>query len=115
MRGRFCVGVTSARLTPQPAGNGKGVKAHVVPPGAFVAGVMKLAVMGATEGDGELVTHLAAQCLRLGKSNVMGVGGDGAADETGLGCDVAQVVLVADAAGFTEGKGAFVDAVAKCG
>jgi hypothetical protein len=86
-----------------------------MPPGAFVAGVVKLAVMGATEGDGELVADLAAQRLRLGKADVMGVGRDGTTDETGLGCDVAQVVLVADAAGFAEGKGAFVDAVAGSG
>jgi hypothetical protein len=76
---------------------------------------MKLAMMGATEGNGELVADLAPQCLRLGEADVMGIGRGGAADKTGLRGDVAQVVLVPDATRFTQGKDAFVDPVAMPG
>ena len=86
-----------------------------MPPGAFVADVVELAVMGAAEGDGELVANLAAERLGLGEADVMGVGRDRAAENAGLRCDVAEMVLVAEAAGFAEGEGALVDPVAKLG
>jgi len=63
------------RLLPKPFGDGEGVYAHVVPPGSFVAGVVKLAMMGAAEWDGELVADLAAERLLLGKADMMRVGG----------------------------------------
>ena len=86
-----------------------------MPPGAFVADVVELAMMGAAEGDGELVTDLAPESLGLGEADVMGVGRDRATENARLRCDVAEMVLVAEAAGFAEGQRALVDPVAKLG
>jgi hypothetical protein len=80
-----------------------------VPPGEFVANVVELAMMGAAEGDGELVADLAAERLGLGEADVVGVGRDGAAENARLRRHVAEMVLVAEATGFAEGEGALVD------
>src|SRR5665213_2131939 len=55
-----------------------------MPPGAFIAGVVKLAMVGTAKGDGKLVTDLAAKGLWLGEADVMRVGGKCAAEKTGL-------------------------------
>ena len=72
-------------------------------------------MMEAAEGDGELVANLAAERLGLGEADVMRVGRDCATENTRLRCDVAEMVLVAEAAGFAEGESALVDPVAKLG
>ena len=51
-----------------------------MPPGAFIAGVVKLTMMGAAEGDGKLVADLAAKRLWLGEADVVCVGGEGATE-----------------------------------
>ena len=80
-----CVAAATPALTfvPELLREGEGVEAHVVPPRSFVAGVMKLAMMGAADRDSELVTDLAAESLRLGKADMMCVSGDCAAENTG--------------------------------
>ena len=86
-----------------------------MPPGAFVADVVELAVMGTAEGDGELIADLTAESLGLGEADVMGVGRGGATENARLRCDVAEMVLVAEATGFAEGEGALVDPAPKLG
>ena len=71
--------------------------------------------MGTAEGDGELVADFAAECLWLGKADVMGVGRDRATDKAALRGNMAEMVLVAKAPGFAEGERALVDPVAKLG
>jgi hypothetical protein len=80
-----------------------------VPPGAFIAGVVKLAMMGAAERNGKLVADLAAKRLWLGEADVVRVGGEGATDKAWLRGDVAEMLFVPDAARFAEGQGALVD------
>ena len=53
-----------------------------MPPSAFVADVVELAMMGAAERDRELVADFAAKRLRLGKADVVGVGGKSTTDKT---------------------------------
>ena len=72
-------------------------------------------MMGTAERDCELVANLAAERLGLGEADVMGVGRGGATENARLRCDVAEMVLVAEAAGFAEGERALVDPVAKLG
>jgi hypothetical protein len=45
---------------------------------------MDLAMMTPAEGHSELVTDLAAQCWRLGKSQMVRIGGTASADQTWL-------------------------------
>jgi hypothetical protein len=81
-----------------------------VPPGGFVAAVVKVAVMWATQGHGEFVADLAAKGARLREAEVMCVTRYGAAQEAGLRRDEAEMLLVANAMRFGQGEGAFVDA-----
>ena len=90
----------SVRFVPKLRSRVEGIHTHVVPPGALVADVVELAVMGTAEGDGELVADLAADRLWLGKADVMGVGRDRATENARLRCDMAEMVLVAERAGF---------------
>jgi hypothetical protein len=74
-----------------------------VPPGAFIAGAVKLAMMGAAEWDGKLVADLSAKGLRLGEAHVVGVGREGATEETGLRGDMVEMLFVPNAARFAKG------------
>jgi hypothetical protein len=72
---------------------------------------MHRTMMPATEGDRELIADLAAERTGLGKSEVVGVRGLAAAQETRLLGDIAQVLPVAIATRGSEREDAFVDAV----
>ena len=82
-----------------------------MPPGGFVAAVVKLAMMGAAERYREVIADLPPKCPRLREADVVSVGGRRAAQQARLRGDVAQVLLVADAQGLAEGQGALVDAL----
>ena len=97
------------RFIPKPLCNGHGVDSHVVPPGALIAGMVKLAMMGTAERDGELVADFAAERFRLSEADVVSVGGEGATDKAWLRCDETEMILVAEAARLAEGQGALVD------
>src|SRR5579862_992310 len=71
--------------------------------------LVDLAVVSAAERDGELVADLAAKRAALGEAQMVGVAGLAAADQAGLPGDEADVIAVADAAGFGEGEGGLVD------
>ena len=73
------------RLIPKPLGVFQCVDVEVVPPCNLVASLVKLAVMTATERDGELVADFEAQSPWLGKTKVVRIGRLTAADEAGLG------------------------------
>ena len=49
------------------------IEAELIPPLAFVAVTMQLAMMAAAQGDRELVTDLATKRAVLRKAQVMGV------------------------------------------
>jgi hypothetical protein len=72
------------RLLPEPPGDGERVQPHVVPPGAFVADIVQLAVVRAAERHGELVANLGAERLRLSEADVMRIRGGAAAQDARL-------------------------------
>src|SRR5262245_40787860 len=72
---------------------------------------MHRSMMPATEGDRELITDLAAERTGLRKSEVMGIRGLAAADETGLLGDIAQVLPAAIAPRGSNREAALVDAL----
>jgi hypothetical protein len=109
--GRGCVAgaVAPAAFRPKVFRNLKRIDPHVVPPRRFVPAGVQFTVVVAAKRDGELITDLAAHRPRLGEPDVMGVARRRAAENARLGRDKFQVLLVADAARFGEGEGAFVD------
>ena len=72
---------------------------------------MHRAVMPPTERDCELIADLAAKRARLGKTEVVGIRGLAAAEETRLLGDVAQMLPAAIATRRRDREGALVDAV----
>jgi hypothetical protein len=66
-------------------------------------------MMNPAQGYCELVAHLESHRTRLGKSEMVGIGGASAADQTGLRGHESQVGFVAESSRFTEGELAFVD------
>jgi len=68
-------------------------------------------MMPATERDRELITDLAAERTRLGKSEVVGIRWLAAAHETCLLGDIAQVLPVAIATRRGDRQHALVDAL----
>ena len=80
-----------------------------MPPGAFIAGVVKLAMVVTAERNGKLVADLPAERLWLGEADVVGVGGEGATEKAGLRGDMAEMLFVPNAARFAKGQGALVN------
>ena len=72
---------------------------------------MHCTMMPATEWDRKLIADLAAERAGLGKSEVVGVRGLAAAQETCLLGDIAQVLPVAIATRGSEGENALIDAL----
>jgi hypothetical protein len=56
---------------------------------------MQLTVVHPTDWDDELVAHAAPKCTRLGKGEVMRVGGHAATHEAGLSQHESPVILIA--------------------
>ena len=71
---------------------------------------MHRTMVAATAWDRELIADLAAECAGLGKSEVVGVRGLAAAQETRLLGDVAKVLPVAIATRGSDREDALVDA-----
>ena len=71
-------------VQPQRAGNRRRINAELFPPGGFIAVAMHLAMMAATERNGELVTDLAAQRAALGEAQMVSV--TGVRPQTRQGC-----------------------------
>jgi hypothetical protein len=72
------------RFFPKTSRDFQGIHSVTVPPRAFIAGLVQLSVMPAAQGDRELIAHLEANCPRLCKPQVMGIGRLPAADEARL-------------------------------
>ena len=72
---------------------------------------MHRTMMPATEGDRELIADLAAERTGLGKSEMVGIRGLAAADETRLLGDIAQMLPVAIAPRGSDREDALVDAL----
>jgi hypothetical protein len=71
-------------LFPEASGDLQGIDVEVIPPGRFIADLVQLAVMTATQGNGELVADFHADGTRLGITQVVWIGWLPAADQTRL-------------------------------
>src|SRR6516164_7626503 len=93
-------------MRPLPKGcrKGKGIDSLLVPPGAFIATVMELAMVQPADGKGELVADLASHRPLLGKFEVMGIRRAPAADETRLRGHEPEMVAIAFAYRLADGK-----------
>ncbi len=60
------------------------LNAHFLPPPLFITDAMKCAMMRGAEGNHPFITDLAAEGPGLGKSQMMGMAGSAATDETRL-------------------------------
>jgi hypothetical protein len=68
LRNRLWTGRERMRFYPQRASLRQRINSNFLPPRSFVAMPMDLAMMSSAQGDGELVTDLAAKCSALGKA-----------------------------------------------
>ena len=87
-------------LIPKPIGDFQRVDVKVLPPGDFVAALMELAVMAATQWDGELVADFEAQGSRLGKPQMVGIARLASAYQARLRSNEPQMRFVAATLGF---------------
>ena len=70
---------------------------------------MKLPMMTAAEGHGELIADLETQRSRLSKSQMMWIGRLPAADQARLRGDESQMGFVTNSFGFGDGEKALID------
>ena len=63
-----------AAFLPKPLGNWQGVDVDALPPCHFIAGLMQLPMVTASEGYGEFVADFETQSSGLGKPQVMRIG-----------------------------------------
>ena len=78
-----------ARSDPQRCRDWKGIEPLPLPPGAFIANPVKLAMVQPAKRNGELVADGFA------KFEVMGIRGAPSADETTLGSHKSQMIAIA--------------------
>jgi len=97
------------RFFPKVSRDFQGIHSVIVPPRAFIAGLVQLPVMPAAKRHCELIAHLEANRSRLCKPQVMGIGGLPATDETGLRGNEFQVRLVTQPFGFGNRELTLVD------
>jgi hypothetical protein len=67
---------------------------QLLPPGAFVAAPVQVAVMGTTERHREFITYFAAKGASLGVLEMVRIRGTAAAGETRLRADELEVIPV---------------------
>jgi hypothetical protein len=82
------------RAVPKPSRCFDWIHFESLPPLAFVADTVQLAMMGAAKRHRELIADFAPQCSGLREAEMVGIARLAAADETWLGGDKVQVVLV---------------------
>jgi hypothetical protein len=70
---------------------------------------MDVPVMSPAQGYRELVAHLEPHRARLGESEMVGVSGASAADQTGLRSYEFEVGFIAESTRFAERELAFID------
>jgi hypothetical protein len=99
----------TSRRNPKRPRRGNGINSPPLPPGDFVAGVVVVSVMGSAKRYGELIADFETHRAGLSKSQVVGVGGASAADETGLRGNEPKMSFVAEPTRLADRKYAFVD------
>ena len=88
-KGSLYASASIAALHPKLGCHDKRIDLTLGPPISLVACRMVLAVVDRAKWNGKFVTYLEAKTPLLSVSDVMGLRGNTAADETGLLCDMA--------------------------
>jgi len=86
------------------------IDTRLPPPGGFVAAAVHLAMVSATQWDGELIADLLPERAALREPNR--IGWAPAADQTRTSRYESHMLSIADATWFRKGERAFVD---RCG
>jgi len=71
------------RLEPQHSGYSRRINPELLPPVGLIAAAVGLAMVSATQRDGELIADLTTERAALGKAQVVDIGGLPAADQPG--------------------------------
>src|SRR3984957_15105068 len=87
-------------MQPEPARDRQRIDLGLLPPRGFVTMPVQLSMVDTAHRNGELVADLAPERAWLGKAQMVGVCGQTAAHQAGLGGDEVAVVLVAQADGL---------------
>ena len=82
------------RLEPQGAGLQCRINCNLLPPCGFVAAAMYLAMVSSAQRDGELIADLAPGRSALRESQMVGIRGLTAANQTGLPDHISYVIAV---------------------
>jgi hypothetical protein len=83
------------RFGPEHSRNGQWIDAFGLPPSTLMAMPVEFTVVQPADRDGEAVADFAAHHSLLGELDVVGIGGDAAADKARLGSDKPQMVAIA--------------------
>jgi len=86
------------RFEPQGASHNGRVYTYFPPPRSLVATAMHLTMVSSTQGNGELVADLAAECPALRESQVVGIAGLATTNQTRLLGHMSDMVAVANPA-----------------
>src|ERR1700688_3846218 len=87
-------------MLPEPFGQGEWLNVDNLPPCDLLTMPVQRTVMDPAQRDSELVADLAAECARLGKTQMMRVRRRASAHQARLGGYVSAMVLVAQANGL---------------
>jgi hypothetical protein len=90
-------------VLPEPERDWKRINVNLVPPRCLITLAMKLAVVGPTNRDGELIADSVSECTRLHKREVMRIRGRPAAYNARLPGHELPVLLIAQANRFAQG------------
>jgi hypothetical protein len=84
-------------LQPKHASSGGCINAALVPPDGFIPAAMHLTVMSPAQRNRKLVADLPAKRRRLGKAQMVSIGGPTTTDQTWLLGDGLNVLPIANA------------------
>src|SRR6516162_4474494 len=96
-------------LQPKHASSGGCINAGLVPPDGFIPAAMHLTVMTPAQRNRKLVADLPAKRRRLGKAQIVSIGGPTTADQTRLLSDRFDVLSVANPPRRRQGKNSLVN------
>ncbi len=99
------------RFKPECAGRDRRIDSYVPPPRDFIAAVMDLAMVSATQWNGELIADFTAESATLCKSEVVGICGAATTNETRVLSDSFDVIPIANPARFRQGQHTLIDRV----
>ena len=99
------------RVQPERTSRGGRIDASFLPPCRFLATAMDFAMMTAAERNGEFIADLAAECLALHKSGVMGICRPSAANQAGMLGDKSDMIPITDPTGFRHRQHGLIDRV----